>query len=597
MEFAEHAKHTALGLIWDVSTDKIIINVQVPDKPFTRRGVLSTVNSIFDPLGISAPIILDGKILLRQFLTSGDNNNSWDEPLPIEFEDSWKTWKDSLRGLSGLSISRCFRPENFGLVYSVHLFAFCDASIEVTSYVIYIRSTNEENIHQVSFVTGNSKIVPKSPITVPRLELCASVDVAIAAYNVAIKLNIPFTQVTLFSDSMITLGYLKNETRIFSRYITRRVNSVLNRFPSNQWRHVPTTENPADLASRRQSLETLRSSCWLSGPEFLQTYNFDDNFNEPADLPETIRNPTVMVTTVKEDFFHELFSRISQFTRIVNIFHFILKAIWRLCDSTKQRVGIHLATRPIPTHKDAEIFIVSRIHRHSFPELFKANISAHGKYSSLSPFIDGDVVRVGGRLINSNLDYENKFPMLLPNDHLFSLSMIRYHHEKVKHQGRSVTLSSLRENGIFINKASSTIRKIIRDCVICKKLRLSLNNQKMSDLPRDRLECAPPFTSCGMDVFGPFHVSEGKQTRRSTSTKKVWAVIFTCMSSRATHLEPLPFLDTSSMKNAIRRFICIRGPCRKFRSDRGTNFIGVKNQESFISLEELSNEFKTHNCE
>ena len=119
----------------------------------------------------------------------------------------------------------------------------------------------------------------------------------------------------------------------------------------------------------------------------------------------------------------------------------------------------------------------------------------------------------------------------------------------------------------------------------------------MADLPRDRTECAPPFSFTGCDVFGPFNITDGQTTRRSNSSKKCWGVLFTCLNSRATHIEPLPHLDTTSMKNAIRRFICIRDPCKRLRSDHGTNFIGVKNQEACIDPEELSREVQKYNCE
>ena len=82
----------------------------------------------------------------------------------------------------------------------------------------------------------------------------------------------------------------------------------------------------------------------------------------------------------------------------------------------------------------------------------------------------------------------------------------------------------------------------------------------MADLPSDRLECVPPFSNTGMDVFGPYELTDGVSTRRSKSTKKCWVVIFSCLNSRAIHLEPLPHMDISSLRNAMRRFFCLHGP-------------------------------------
>ncbi|XP_077137327.1 uncharacterized protein LOC143800756 [Ranitomeya variabilis] len=96
----------------------------------------------------------------------------------------------------------------------------------------------------------------------------------------------------------------------------------------------------------------------------------------------------------------------------------------------------------------------------------------------------------------------------------------------------------------------------------------------MADLPADRLSPDPPFTSVGLDVFGPWSVVT-RRTRGGQANSKRWAVMFTCMSIRAVHIEVIESLDTSSFINALRRFIAIRGPIKHIRSDRGTNFVGA----------------------
>ncbi|XP_016523021.1 uncharacterized protein LOC107835205 [Poecilia formosa] len=96
----------------------------------------------------------------------------------------------------------------------------------------------------------------------------------------------------------------------------------------------------------------------------------------------------------------------------------------------------------------------------------------------------------------------------------------------------------------------------------------------MSNLPPDRLATDPPFTNVGLDVFGPWFVSY-QRTRGSVNQNKRWAVIFTCLSIRAVHIEVINSLDTSSFINAFRRFLAIRGPVKTIRSDRGTNFVSA----------------------
>ena len=88
-----------LGLTWEITEDKLVVNSLVPDKPFTKRGVLAVVNSIFDLLGFVTPVLLTGTLLQRQLITSKENSNpkvdkfSWDDDLPAEYAGAWSKWK------------------------------------------------------------------------------------------------------------------------------------------------------------------------------------------------------------------------------------------------------------------------------------------------------------------------------------------------------------------------------------------------------------------------------------------------------------------------------------------------------------------------
>lgn len=96
----------------------------------------------------------------------------------------------------------------------------------------------------------------------------------------------------------------------------------------------------------------------------------------------------------------------------------------------------------------------------------------------------------------------------------------------------------------------------------------------MSDLPEDRVTPGPPFSSVGVDVFGPWNVVT-RRTRGGMANSKRWAVLYTCLTTRAIHIEVIKELSTSAFINATRRFISIRGMVSEFRSDRGTNFVGA----------------------
>ena len=97
---------------------------------------------------------------------------------------------------------------------------------------------------------------------------------------------------------------------------------------------------------------------------------------------------------------------------------------------------------------------------------------------------------------------------------------------------------------------------------------------KMADLPADRVTPEPPFTTVGLDVFGPWKIVT-RRTRGGCAQSKRWAVLFTCMLTRAVHIELIESMYTDSFINALIRFFSIRGPAKLLRSDRGANFVGA----------------------
>ena len=117
----------------------------------------------------------------------------------------------------------------------------------------------------------------------------------------------------------------------------------------------------------------------------------------------------------------------------------------------------------------------------------------------------------------------------------------------------------------------------------------------MADLPVDRLDPVAPFTYSAVDYFGPWSIKEGRRELKS------YGVLFTCMASRAIHLEIAHSLDTSSFLNAFRRFVGRRGPVRQLRSDRGTNFVSGENKLNIalgeMNKDKIKQELLKQNCD
>ncbi|XP_071172930.1 uncharacterized protein [Mytilus edulis] len=205
---------------------------------------------------------------------------------------------------------------------------------------------------------------------------------------------------------------------------------------------------------------------------------------------------------------------------------------------------------------------------------------------ALSPILDSEgLLRLGGRLKHSKLETGEKMPLIIPGgSHIASL-LITHFHESVHHQGRHYTEGAVRSNGFWITGGKRLINSILHKCVQCRKLRGKVEHQKMADLPSDRLTPSPPFSYVGVDTFGPWSVAT-RRTRGGAANSKRWAIMFSCLVTRAIHIEVIEEMTSSSFINALRRFTGIRGPVREFRSDQGTNFVGAVNELSLLYNDE-----------
>ena len=611
IEFEDDTIQRTLGIAWNTTTDEFVFLVDLPDRPFTRRGVLSTVNSLYDPIGSACPVVLAGKLLQRAALQQEvpTTNSEWDKPLPEHLASAWNSWKNDLPQLQQLKVSRSFKPSGFGEAKDQSLHVFCDASIEAIGYVVYLRLVNVAGTVNVCFVTANSKVSPKSATSIPRLELCAALEAATATSELIAELEMDLNSVRMYTDSKVVLGYLTNTAKRFSRYITRRTSIICKAFPAHHWDYVTSDVNPADTASRPTTPDAILKSRWLVGPSFLWEDNIPtSNIDYDHDLPETLQEQVALSTRIEVTAppLTALLDRVGSFPKAKAVAKRILDLTYRKVDQCRQRLGKSLAPRGPASFEEASVILVKTAQQIEFSSVISSlssdssnKVLKEKQWLRLAPFIAEDgVLRVGGRLRNAAIPYTCKFPAIIPGKHPLASIIVQHYHEITKHQGRHITLGAIRNAGFYLHGGNKLVRKVIYECVPYRKLRAPTEHQRMSDLPNDRLAEVPPFTNTGMDVFGPFQIAEGATTRRTQSSKKVWAIIFTCLSSRAIHLEMLPSMDTSSFKNAYRRFVSIRGDCKSLRSDRGSNFVSARtmDHESF-SIAEFHKDLQSMECE
>ena len=399
--------------------------------------------------------------------------------------------------------------------------------------------------------------------------------------------------------------------------MANRVSLIRDNTDLSQWRYVCSKDNPADDSSRglsaRKFMEQRR---WIHAPDFL----WEPEERWPVvealgpmfqDDPEIRRTPTVFTAVVEtETATDRLISFFSSWIRLLKAVAWYLRlksALMLLVKRGKEHPSSQISTRSnkqkwsckfkdfrtsvggqLLTVKDLADAERSDVQRQAFsPEiatlqLIPPRVLKSSNLCRLDPVLDEGILRVGGRLHKSAMPEESKHPCILPKESHVSTLLLRHIHERSGHSGRNHMLSELRKR-YWVIKGNSVARKVLSKCVMCRRVRGKAGEQKMADLPLERvLPDLPPFTNVGVDYFGPIEV------RRGRSTIKRYGVLFTCMSSRAVHLEIAYTLDTDSCIHALRRFVCRRGQVKQIRSDNGTNLVGAHAElkKALTSLDE-----------
>ncbi|XP_070180041.1 uncharacterized protein [Littorina saxatilis] len=573
-----------LGLQWCIEDDTFTFAPDLKEKPKTRRGVLATVAALFDPLGFLAPFILKGKIILQEACRK---TSEWDEELDEVLEGLWKSWMDELPGLRQVSIPRNFVPSTLGTLTQVQLHHFSDASTRGYGQCSYLRLKDENDRVHCSLVMAKGRVAPLKQVTVPRLELQAATLSAKMSSFLEKELKYEKLEHVFWTDSTIVLAYLANQQKRFHVFVANRISQILRVSSVSQWNHVPTEQNPADHASRGLSVKELNASTWFSGPQFLWQSDIPRGNITATVERDDLEVRSCRVTSIAETSDVGMETTFAKFSRWSFLVRGIAKVLRFL--NTKRNMP---ALEVLASEATAEEKIVLATQREFFSAPSKSREETLKKLNVEKD--EKGFYRVGGRLRNAkNLIWSK--PKLLPQDCHVSKLLIAEAHETLGHAGRTNVIHHIRSRGYWIFGIRRVVAQVLKDCVTCKKMYGKEASQKMADLPLDRVEESAPFTSCGMDCFGPFIVAEGRRQ------VKRYGLMITCLSMRAIHLEVLDDLSADALINGLRNVIAIRGPIRMLRCDRGTNFVGASRElrEAWNSIEkeELKKRLEDRQCE
>lgn len=593
----------ALGVQWCIRSDQFKFHVNIQQKPFTRRGILSMMSSVYDPLGMLSPVILLAKNVLQELCRLRTGR---DDAVPDHLAQQWSAWMEELQQLTDFGVDWCFKPPEFGETVEARLHHFSDASETGYGTVTYLVQKNSSNQIHCSFTLGKARVAPLKPTTIPRLELTAATLAVKVDVMLKKELQLPLSDSKFWTDSTAVLKYIANENIRFKTFVANRVATILQTSRVEQWSYINSRLNPADYASRGQKANVFtQNEVWISGPVFLSKpeREWPDKPDHLEELtvadPEVKKSILVNATTVggSTDAMHQLTEYFSSWIRLKKAVAWLTRVKGTLVNLSKKRKEMNelykdqeqeKVNKEMTSYKrslkqtyltvddlrQAELDIIRHCQQRKFQEEMSAlqrkePVKRSSRIYRLNPQLQEGILRVGGRLSRASMPAEAKHPMLLPKDDRVADLILQDVHERLGHSGRNHVLSHVHQR-YWIIDAPSTIRKMLSRCITCRRLHGASGTQMMADLPRNRcVPDEPPFTRSGVDLFGPFN------TKRGRSSVKRYGVIFTCLASRAVHIEMATSLETDSFIHALRRFIARRGQVKEMRSDNGTNFVGA----------------------
>ncbi|CAH2093398.1 unnamed protein product [Euphydryas editha] len=568
-----------LGLTYHPKLDTLQFSTNLDlSREITKRTIISNICKVFDPLGLLCPCIIIAKILLQNLWSA---KLDWDEVVPKELAKSWSGLVEDFHTLSDIKISRRVFCDGFS-VDMLELHCFVDASQRAYAACVYIRSSNEGKFF-VKLLCAKARVAPIKPTTIPRLELNGALLGARLSKKVLEALRCNIAKKFMWTDSTVVLGWLKTQPKDLKTYVCNRVNEINELTPGFTFNHVPTIENPADMASRGVNPTHLKSSSlWWEGPAFLRSEPGDwpgQSYSISNILPELKATKTSselknLHITMNYDGDFIQFKNFSNLNRLKRVYCYVLRFI-NNCRKQNDKVSGPLSV----TELNRALNILCKFsQRESFDSEIKLILSnrplpRNSKLLPLTPFIDPTgVMRVQGRLDNSGFGYDKKHPIILDAKHYLTKLFMVSEHLRLFHAGPQLLLASVRER-IWPIGGRNLARSTVRQCVVCTRYKGKTLQPIMGNLPAERSEQAFPFSSCGVDMAGPFMISSRKG--RGNRISKCYLCLFVCLATKAVHLELVSDLTTESFILALRRFISRRGRPYVIFCDNGTNFKGA----------------------
>ncbi|XP_055309264.1 uncharacterized protein LOC129573093 [Sitodiplosis mosellana] len=608
LELDKEQTNAVLGMHWNPIKDEFQFIIKTPpsDEKPTKRRIASDIARLYDPNGLLAPVIIQGRIILQRVWRQ---KLGWDEEIEDDADEElyiasdWDAFRRDLPAVEKIRIPRWIKMQPNA---KTQLHGFSDASDDAYGISFYIRVETTKREIDTRLVFSKIRVSPTTKATVPKLELSAAHLMAKMLSSVVETHDVTMNDCYLWSDSMIVLHWIRKSPAKLDVFQANRVAEIQELTEGAAWAHVATKDNPADLCSRGVSPSKLiDAKLWWHGPSWLRTpqpswpesklnlSSHDAKVVESATKkakpvigfahaePEQTVTKTVRLGGELIDI--GLHQAISHWGRLARVTAYVLRFIHNIRSKSNRLTGAISSDEMI----DAETVWIRYSQKTFFAKEIvdcqnRKPLDKSSPLHKLSPFIDNKgVLRLSGRLKHSGMPYDSIHPMVLTNKCIIARRLVDHAHNVTLHGGIQLTQQYLR-NKYWIIGLRTLVKSVVNRWLPCVRQRRENAEQLMGQLPPSRVRPGRAFAHTSVDYLGPILVKRYNATRAKI-VDKGYVSVFVCMKTRAVHLELVSSLTTEAFLAAYSRFTHRRGKVEEMWSDNGTTFQGASNEMEKIN--------------
>ncbi|XP_028390705.1 uncharacterized protein LOC114515614 [Dendronephthya gigantea] len=541
-----------LGHKWDKRDDtlEILTGPANLETPITKRHILKELSSVYDPLGIISPTMVEGKSIYRE---ACDEKGGWNAEVSPKTAKDWIKWRQQLRNVRvPRSLARDLRE-----IKAIHLHLFADASFTACSAVTIAVIEHSSGIVR-GLLTSKSRIAKRNT-SIARLELVGGHMAANMAKNLVVALRRwPITTVTIWMDSLVALFWISSPERPWKVFVSNRTRKIaeITAEIGIVWKYCPSEDNLADLGSRGAGIDKMEKGGWFAGPQWLVE---PDKWPKQPKLERT-KSVVEEQKPLIEDVFHTTEKALDEWDSLLsrsNYWRTLRVTAWVLRFSNNARAQSRrtsVTRGPLTTRELEES-------KARWVKKAQMDMSVELKTPGW------EVVQENGSgLLKCKGRIPGYQPIYLEGGE-FADKLIMHTHNEINHFGVANTMAALRETW-WIPRLRSKVKRIINNCNVCKAYRVKpYGHTATADMPSFRIQSGRPFETTGVDFAGPLSY---KLTKKEDG--KCYILIFTCATSRAVHLELTKSQSAEEFKTKLNAFITRRSRPKMIVSDNGAAF-------------------------